>query len=189
VINTGKGTTPDRSGAERYEQSARHRAQVDRHDRQRDPAPARSQVQIINGRLTTAAMNGGLDGANGSLTYCARQLGMDSPSGAGPTAIGPPQPVPATGLGATIRQHDKPRPTFRSATPTFPCAPRPGSDEVPSHGLNEHIITCLPHLRAFARSLASDRDRADDLVRSTIQLAFMAGAEFTPGRSFKGWSS
>lgn len=36
------------------------------------------------------------------------------------------------------------------------------------------VITCIPHLRAFARVLAGDRQRADDLVRETIIQTFTA---------------
>jgi len=49
------------------------------------------------------------------------------------------------------------------------------------------ILACLPHLRAFARSLSGDRDRADDLVQSAIQRALAAAAQFRPGTNFKGW--
>jgi RNA polymerase sigma-70 factor (ECF subfamily) len=34
------------------------------------------------------------------------------------------------------------------------------------------VVTCIPHLRAFAIVLAGDRGRADDLVRDTIELTF-----------------
>ena len=37
-----------------------------------------------------------------------------------------------------------------------------------------NVITCIPHLRAFAVHLAGDRQRADDLVRETIVQTFTA---------------
>ena len=37
-----------------------------------------------------------------------------------------------------------------------------------------NVITCIPHLRAFAVHLAGDRRRADDLVRETIVQTFTA---------------
>jgi RNA polymerase sigma-70 factor (ECF subfamily) len=55
------------------------------------------------------------------------------------------------------------------------------------HCLNDQILTCLPHLRAFARSIAGDRDRADDLVQTAIQRALGAAGQVTPGTNFKAW--
>ena len=48
-------------------------------------------------------------------------------------------------------------------------------------------MKCLPHLRAFARSLAGDRDQADDLVQDAVLRAIRAANQFTPGTNFKGW--
>src|SRR5262245_46107888 len=53
--------------------------------------------------------------------------------------------------------------------------------------VREEILLCLPHLRAFARSLAGNRDKADDLVQDAIVLALAAADQFTPGTNFKAW--
>src|SRR5215475_6302166 len=53
--------------------------------------------------------------------------------------------------------------------------------------VREEILLCLPHLRAFARSLAGNRDKADDLVQDAIVLALAAANQFTPGTNFKAW--
>jgi RNA polymerase sigma-70 factor, ECF subfamily len=47
------------------------------------------------------------------------------------------------------------------------------------------VITCIPHLRAFARVLAGDRQRADDLVRGTIVQTFTAANRPRVGISLK----
>lgn len=49
------------------------------------------------------------------------------------------------------------------------------------------LIALLPHLRAFARSLIRNRDRADDLVHDTIVRALAAADRFQPGTNLKGW--
>lgn len=53
--------------------------------------------------------------------------------------------------------------------------------------IDDDILACLPHLRAFARSLAGDRDRADDLVQDAVLRALSAASQFTPGTNFKAW--
>ena len=45
----------------------------------------------------------------------------------------------------------------------------------------------LPHLRAFARNLARDAERGDDIVQEAMLKAWAARARFTPGTSFKAW--
>jgi RNA polymerase sigma-70 factor (ECF subfamily) len=47
------------------------------------------------------------------------------------------------------------------------------------------VIACIPHLRAFARVLAGDRQRADDLVRETIVQTFTAAKGPRVGISLK----
>jgi RNA polymerase sigma-70 factor (ECF subfamily) len=53
-----------------------------------------------------------------------------------------------------------------------------------THG---EILACLPNLRAFARSLAGNRDRADDLVQDAVLRALSAASQFKPGTNFKAW--
>ncbi|HVM83528.1 MAG TPA: sigma-70 family RNA polymerase sigma factor [Candidatus Binatia bacterium] len=49
------------------------------------------------------------------------------------------------------------------------------------------VVEHLPHLRAFARSLASTRDQADDLVGEAVARALAAAHQFRPGTNFKAW--
>ena len=65
------------------------------------------------------------------------------------------------------------------------------------------VVEHLPHLRAFARSLATSKDQADDLVGEAVARALAAGATelhepqdhgFMYGRAFEdpdghGWES
>jgi RNA polymerase sigma-70 factor (ECF subfamily) len=76
---------------------------------------------------------------------------------------------------------------FQYSIPPVPRVVHSQGEQDVGSDLNAQILVCLPHLRAFARSLAGDRDRADDLVQSSIQRALAAAAQFTPGTNFKGW--
>lgn len=49
------------------------------------------------------------------------------------------------------------------------------------------IIEVVPSLRAFARSLARDADRADDLVQETIVKALGNLDRFEPGTNVRAW--
>jgi RNA polymerase sigma-70 factor (ECF subfamily) len=49
------------------------------------------------------------------------------------------------------------------------------------------LVECIPHLRAFARSLTRDRERADDLVHDAAVRALAASEQFRPGTNFKAW--
>jgi len=53
--------------------------------------------------------------------------------------------------------------------------------------IRAEVIQCLPHLRAFARSLTGNRERADDLVQDAIVQALAAADQFTLGTNFKAW--
>lgn len=53
--------------------------------------------------------------------------------------------------------------------------------------IDNDILACLPHLRAFARSLTGDRDRADDLVQDAVLRALSASTQYTQGTNFKAW--
>ena len=56
-----------------------------------------------------------------------------------------------------------------------------------SANIDTEILACLPHLRAFARSLTGDRHQADDLVQDAVLRALSAASQFTPGTNFKAW--
>ena len=52
---------------------------------------------------------------------------------------------------------------------------------------NHDLIACMPHLRAFARFLTGNRERADDLVQDTIVRALTAAHQYQPGTNLKAW--
>jgi RNA polymerase sigma-70 factor (ECF subfamily) len=49
------------------------------------------------------------------------------------------------------------------------------------------VVEHLSHLRAFARSLAPNRDQADDLVGEAVARALACAHQFRPGTNFKAW--
>jgi len=49
------------------------------------------------------------------------------------------------------------------------------------------LAAVLPELRAFARSLASNADLADDIVQEAIMKAWAARDRFEPGTNLKAW--
>jgi RNA polymerase sigma-70 factor (ECF subfamily) len=49
------------------------------------------------------------------------------------------------------------------------------------------LVECIPHLRAFARSLTRNREQADDLVHDAAVRALSAESQFCPGTNFKAW--
>ena len=49
------------------------------------------------------------------------------------------------------------------------------------------LLDCMPHLRAFARSLTRNGDRADDLVQDAAIRALGAAHQFALGTNFKAW--
>jgi RNA polymerase sigma-70 factor, ECF subfamily len=51
----------------------------------------------------------------------------------------------------------------------------------------ELLQTCIPHVRAYARSLTRNTDAADDLVQDTLVRAWSARTQFTMGTNFKAW--
>lgn len=50
------------------------------------------------------------------------------------------------------------------------------------------LSAVIPQLRAFARSLCGDRDRADDLVQDTMLKAWAARDRFEAGSHFRAWT-
>lgn len=57
----------------------------------------------------------------------------------------------------------------------------------PSADLQHGLAALLPNLRAFARSLCGNPDRADDLVQETLVKAWKSRASFDPGTNLKAW--
>lgn len=52
----------------------------------------------------------------------------------------------------------------------------------------EALVNVAPHLRAFARGLCGDRDRADDLAQEAALRAWAARDRYTAGTNFKAWT-
>jgi RNA polymerase sigma-70 factor (ECF subfamily) len=53
--------------------------------------------------------------------------------------------------------------------------------------LTEDLLTTIPSLRAFARSLGATPDRADDLVQETLIKAWANQKSFVRGTNLKTW--
>ena len=52
---------------------------------------------------------------------------------------------------------------------------------------NAEIVTLIPQLRAFARSLCGHREFADDLTQETMLRAWGARQRFRPGTNLRAW--
>ncbi|WP_332888313.1 sigma factor [Caulobacter endophyticus] len=50
------------------------------------------------------------------------------------------------------------------------------------------LVAVLPRLRAFARSLAGDASRADDLVQETMLKAWGARNSYVVGANMRAWA-
>lgn len=50
------------------------------------------------------------------------------------------------------------------------------------------LVTVIPHLRAFGRSLSGSRDIADDLVQETLMKAWAARHRFQAGTNMRAWT-
>jgi RNA polymerase sigma-70 factor, ECF subfamily len=61
-----------------------------------------------------------------------------------------------------------------------------GSEDVTVR-FRQDILTCLPRIRAFARSLGRSGAEADDLVQATLVRALGAQDRFEPGTNLMGW--
>lgn len=53
--------------------------------------------------------------------------------------------------------------------------------------LDQEIISLLPSLRAFARSLTKDPVEADDLVQESLTKALASIRQYTPGTNLRAW--
>jgi RNA polymerase sigma-70 factor (ECF subfamily) len=54
-------------------------------------------------------------------------------------------------------------------------------------GFNEELISLIPYLRAFGRSLCRDRFEADDLTQETLTRAWQARNSYEPGTNMRAW--
>ena len=62
----------------------------------------------------------------------------------------------------------------------------PGSD--PELAFRRELVGLIPHLRAFARTLAGDPTAADDLAQDAMMKAWDARASFQMGTNMKAWT-
>jgi RNA polymerase sigma-70 factor (ECF subfamily) len=53
--------------------------------------------------------------------------------------------------------------------------------------LHSEIVALLPRLRRFARTIAWQREDADDLVQAGVERALMQSAQFEPGTRLDSW--
>jgi len=68
-----------------------------------------------------------------------------------------------------------------------------GSDKAPVTPLSDadfhkELTSAIPHLRAFARTLCGNRDRADDLTQEALMKAWAARDRYAAGTSFRAWT-
>ncbi|KAA6405429.1 hypothetical protein DPQ22_05075 [Candidatus Tokpelaia sp.] len=103
-------------------------------------------------------------------------------------APAPNPPCPAPALTVPVP------PAAGQYAPIPPTAPakaaqkqetKPGSSENPS--FRREMLSLLPGLRAFAVSLAGNKDQADDLLQDTIMRAWGKQESFTMGTNMKAW--
>ncbi|MGZ6016099.1 MAG: sigma-70 family RNA polymerase sigma factor [Phenylobacterium sp.] len=50
------------------------------------------------------------------------------------------------------------------------------------------LVTLIPHLRAFARTMTGDAAEADDLAQEALAKAWQARHSYTPGTNMKAWA-
>lgn len=59
--------------------------------------------------------------------------------------------------------------------------------DTPSDTFQQGLAALVPNLRAFARSLAGNADKADDLVQEALVKAWQNQASFAEGSNLKAW--
>jgi RNA polymerase sigma-70 factor (ECF subfamily) len=57
----------------------------------------------------------------------------------------------------------------------------------PSHDFRTELLSLIPFLRAFARSLCGNQETADDLAQETLVKAWQSRNTFVPGTNLKAW--
>lgn len=62
------------------------------------------------------------------------------------------------------------------------------ANQAASPSFRAGLLGQVPHLRAFARGLCGDPDRADDLVQETIAKAWSARDSFLAGTNLGAWT-
>jgi RNA polymerase sigma-70 factor (ECF subfamily) len=74
-------------------------------------------------------------------------------------------------------------PTVDGAGPPLTGRYDPDAD----HEVSEQMVSLVPQLHSFARSLCRDAVRADDLVQEALLRAFVNIRRFKPGTNLKAW--
>ena len=59
--------------------------------------------------------------------------------------------------------------------------------QTPAAQIASGLVTYLPELKRFARSIAANLSMADDLVQETCRRALEASARFMPGTDLRAW--
>ncbi|HEY2658491.1 MAG TPA: sigma-70 family RNA polymerase sigma factor [Caulobacteraceae bacterium] len=67
-------------------------------------------------------------------------------------------------------------------------APRPHRDSNSEAAFRRELVALIPHLRAFARTLAGDAASADDLAQEAMMKAWVARDSFHLGTNMKAWT-
>ena len=57
----------------------------------------------------------------------------------------------------------------------------------PSQDFRTELLSLIPFLRAFARSLCGNQETADDLAQETLVKAWQSRNTFVPGTNLKAW--
>ncbi|RZJ17941.1 MAG: sigma-70 family RNA polymerase sigma factor [Brevundimonas sp.] len=66
------------------------------------------------------------------------------------------------------------------------AAPKPPSSD--DAAFKKELVTLIPHLRAFARTLCGDPTAADDLAQDAMMKAWDARASYQMGTNMKAWT-
>jgi RNA polymerase sigma-70 factor (ECF subfamily) len=65
---------------------------------------------------------------------------------------------------------------------------RPPRTAAEDNAFKDELVTLIPHLRAFARTLCGDAAAADDLAQDAMMKAWDARASFQMGTNMKAWT-
>ena len=65
---------------------------------------------------------------------------------------------------------------------------RPTSTQADDEAFKRELVKLIPHLRAFARTLAGDPASADDLAQDAMMKAWDARASYQMGTNMKAWT-
>ena len=65
---------------------------------------------------------------------------------------------------------------------------RPPTDPAVDEAFKRELVKLIPHLRAFARTLAGEPAGADDLAQDAMMKAWDARASFQMGTNMKAWT-